>query len=155
MKNKSFIDTLDLSSGQLNAYSTGLLQGTAYNRLMARLTSALTPFSLSVPEWKLLGQLYDNSEIRLSELAGLLSYDPPMVTKIVKSLEKKSLVKRTQDVKDERAKMLTINPKGISLIKEIEPEVKGALRDVLKGVSRDELMIYLKVLMLIVKNTDE
>jgi MarR family transcriptional regulator, organic hydroperoxide resistance regulator len=146
---------LNIDPTQLHGYSTGLLQGKAYSRLHAHLTRALFPFNVSIPEWKLLGQLYEHDKVKLSILAELLSYDPPMVTKLVKQLEKKGLAKREQDTIDERAKNIIITAEGHKLIEDAEPEIKKVMRVILKGVSPEELITYLKVLTTIVNNTQE
>lgn len=155
MKNKPIEKTLNINPAQLNAYSTGLLQGKAYSRLHVALTQVLTPYSVSIPEWKLLGQLHENGKIRLAELAELLSYDPPMVTKLAKLLEKKGFLQRLQDPNDERAKIVSITKNGSDLVKDIEPVAKKRLAQILNGVTREELLIYLKVLTVIVNNTQE
>lgn len=139
----------------IQTYTTGLLQGIAYSRLHTRLTRALLPFGVSIPEWKLLGQVHENNEVKLSELAGMLSYDPPMVTKLVKQLEKKKMVKRRQDKRDERAKIISNTTLGNTVLLEAEPEVKKAMHLILQGITKDELLIYVKVLTAIVKNTEE
>jgi MarR family transcriptional regulator, organic hydroperoxide resistance regulator len=155
MKNEPVEKTLHIDPQHLHAYSTGLLQGKAYSRLYTYLARTLLPFNISIPEWKLLGQLHEHQDIKLSELAVLLSYDPPMITKLVKRLEKKKLVKRTHDKKDERAKIIKITREGHTLIKNAEMRVKKTMRQILGGVSREELMTYLKVLTVIVNNTEE
>ena len=138
-----------------SAYAMGLLQGIAYNRLHTSLTRALQPFDISIPEWKLLGQLYECGTINLSQLAIQLDYDPPMVTKLAKLLEKNELVIREQDKRDERVKMISITKKGRLLIAAIEPVVKQAMHDILNGVSDKELAVYIRVLSTIVKNTND
>lgn len=145
----------NIAAQQLNAYSTGLLQGKAYSRLHTSLTRTLHPFRISIPEWKLLGQLYEHGEMKLSDLAVYLSYDPPMVTKLVKLLERKRLVKRTQNKNDERVKYITITQDGNKLINTLEPAVKKTMNEILNGVSREELLTYIKVLTIIVNNTDQ
>ena len=146
-------NVLHIDPANLRAYSSGLLQGTAYNRMHTQLTRTLIPFGISVPEWKLLGQVYEHDNLKLNTLAELLSYDPPMVTKQAKSLEKKSLIKRTQDPKDERSKIIAITNEGKQLIEQIEPEVKKTMHQLLNGVSREELLAYIKVLTTIVNNS--
>ncbi len=146
---------LHIDLAQLNAYSSGLLQGKAYSRLHTRLTRSLLPFNISIPEWKLLGQLYEHGNVKLNELAELLSYDPPMVTKLAKMLDKKALVKRQQDPKDERAKIITITKEGSSVIEQSELVVKKTMAQILQGISREELTTYMKVLITIVNNTQE
>lgn len=153
MKTVPIEKTLDINPTQLHAYSSGLLQGKAYSRLHTYLTRTLLPFNVSIPEWKLLGQLHAHGKVKLNELANLLSYDPPMVTKLAKMLEKKDLVKREQDPRDERAKIIWITSHGNKLIEQIEPEVKKNMAKILHGVSREELAVYIKVLITIVNNT--
>ncbi len=155
MVEQSLSKQFKINPSQLNAYSTGLLQGKAYSRMHTLLSHTLSRFGISVPEWKLLGQLHENDKIRLSEIASLLSYDPPMVTKLVKGLEKKGLLKRISDKNDERAKTVIVSVKGNQLILEIEPEVKKTMANILKGVNREDLITYIKVLGLIVDNTEE
>lgn len=144
---------LNGNPSQLHAYSTGLLQGKAYSRLHTHLTRALLVLHVSIPEWKLLGQLYEHGQVKCSILAELLSYDPPMVTKLVKQLEKKGLVRMEQDTIDERAKIITTTIEGNALIEAAEPEVKKVMRVLLKGISPEELTTYLKVLTAIVNNS--
>lgn len=153
MKNEPIEKVLNINPANLHAYSTGLLQGKAYSRLHENLSQTLAPFNLSIPEWKLLGQLHENGKIRLAELAERLSYDPPMVTKLAKLLEKKGFLHRLQDPLDERAKLVSITKTGNNSIKQIEPVAKKTLAIILKGVTRDELLTYLKVLTAIVNNT--
>ncbi len=148
-------EKLNIDPTNLHAYSTGLLQGKAYSRLHAVLTQFLVPYNVSIPEWKLLGQLHEHGKIRLAELAEFLSYDPPMVTKLAKLLEKKGLLLRLQDPHDERAKIVSITKSGQELVKQIEPHAKKALWSILNGVTKEELMTYLKVLTVIVNNTED
>lgn len=155
MKNEPIEKKLNINPADLHAYSTGLLQGKAYSRMHTALMQMLTPYNISIPEWKLLGQLYEHTNIRLAELADYLSYDPPMVTKLAKMLEKKNFLQRLQDPRDERAKIVSITKSGKDLVAEIEPAAKKTMGDLLKGVGRDELLTYLKVLTLIVNNTNE
>ena len=153
MKTEPIEKILNINPQQLHAYSSGLLQGTAYQRLYDALNRALMPFAVSIPEWKLLGQLHEHGKVKLSELADLLSYDPPMITKLAKLLEKKGLVERTHDIIDERAKVISITANGNKLIEGVEPEVKKAMAMLLKGITPEELRIYIKVLIAIVNNT--
>jgi MarR family transcriptional regulator, organic hydroperoxide resistance regulator len=155
MRNEPIEKILNINPAKLNAYSTGLLQGKAYSRLHVVLTQVLVPYNLSIPEWKLLGQLHEHGKIRLAELAEYLSYDPPMVTKLAKLLEKKKMLQRLQDPYDERAKIVSITKTGTDLVIEIEPVAKMKMAQILKGVSKEELLTYLKVLTVIVNNTQE
>lgn len=153
MNKKPILELLNIDLIQLKAYSTGLLQGKAYNSLQTILSRALGSYNVSIPEWKLLGQLHEHGKMRLTVLAEYLSYDPPMVTKLAKNLEKKGLIERSADSTDERAKVISITSEGVKIVKRIEPEVKKLMAKLLKGITPDELRAYIKVLSLIVNNS--
>ncbi len=155
MTTKSEEKQLNINFSDLRAYNTGLLQGKAYQKLYLQLTTTLAPYKLTVPEWKLLGQLHEHGSMRLAELAGLLSYDPPMVTKLAKSLEKNKYIKRTHDKKDERAKVIAITSMGSDCIMTCEGAVKKSMALLLQGISREELAIYIKVLIKIASYASE
>ena len=143
---------LKINSSKFNAYSTGLLQGKAYRALNSSLTKVLFQHDLSIPEWKLVGQLYDHGEMKLADLAERLDVEAPLITALIDKLEKKVLVKRTNHPKDKRAKIITITAKGKKAITEIEPQVKFAMGLLLKGITRDQLTTYIRVLQTIVNN---
>jgi DNA-binding MarR family transcriptional regulator len=133
-------------SAKQRAYNLGLMQGRAYRTLSSHLTKALFPYDLSIPEWKLLGQLFDHGNMKLAQLAALLSVEAPLVTALVDKLEKKQLVERTNDAKDRRAKVIVTTKKGSKLVEEIEPNVRATMRSLFKGITPEEIKTYLKVL---------
>lgn len=143
---------LNSGSGKLNAYSTGLLQGKAYRVLNSSVTKVLSEYGLSIPQWKLIGQLYDHGDMKLADLAQHLDVEAPLVTALIDTLEKKMLVKRMHHPKDKRAKIITITTKGKKTLIEIEPQVKQAMGVLLKGIKREQLMTYFRVLQTIVNN---
>jgi DNA-binding MarR family transcriptional regulator len=143
-----------IAKTRAGAHVMGLLQGKAYSRLHTNLSRTLVRHDISIPEWKLLGQVGDHQGIKLSNLAEILGYDPPLVTKLVKQLEKKRLVHRVASQTDERAKIITITSKGSVLLNTIEPEVRLLLRGILSGITAAELQVYKKVLQTIIQNTD-
>jgi len=151
-KKPTITEILSIQEESLHAYSTGLLQGKAYRALTHHLNRALFPYELSIPEWKLLGQLYEKGEMRLTELAVLLDVRPPLVTKLVDQLEKRELLCRIRDPKDSRGRLISATPKGEKLIPDIESTVKKAMGVLLVGTPREELLTYLRVLARIVDN---
>lgn len=136
----------------LKTYNAGLVQGKAYRILSAHLTKALLAYGVSIPEWKLLGQLADHGNLKLATLAELLSVEAPLVTALVDKLEKKAFVERANDPQDRRAKVISITPAGKQLVKQAESAVRASMKNLLKGVSLGELKTYMKVLSTIVKN---
>jgi DNA-binding MarR family transcriptional regulator len=134
------------------AYNSGLIQGKAYRVLTAHIASVLLPYNLSIPEWKLLGQLAEHGTLKLAKLAELLGVEAPLVTSLVDSLEMKGLVKRTNDPQDKRAKLLEATKKSLTILEDIEPKMKAKIRLLLHGTTEEEISTYLKVLKVIVEN---
>ena len=152
MKEKLIHSLLKIDPAHLNAYSSGLLQGKAYRILNMHLTEALLPFGLTIPEWKLLGQLYDHGDMRLAEIAERLNVEAPIVTLLIDTLEKKMFVTKTNDKNDRRVKNITATAKGTKIIPDIEKVVKTTMAELLTGVSRSDLLGYIRVLEAIVDN---
>jgi DNA-binding MarR family transcriptional regulator len=152
MKKIAIEKQLNINPAKLNAYSTGLLQGKAYRALNNSLTKVLLVHDISIPEWKLVGQLVDHGEMKLAQLADRLDVEAPLITALIDKLEKKELVKRTNHPQDKRSKIIMVTPKGKKTIIEIEPYVKQTMARMLKGIHRSELFSYIHVLQTIVNN---
>jgi DNA-binding MarR family transcriptional regulator len=136
----------------LTTYKTGLLQAKAYRNLKGHLSCHLGQFNLTLPEWAFLGMVYDHKELRLSELAKILDVEAPFATTLADTLQKKGLIKRREDTKDRRAKVITLSAKGKDVVPKIEESTKVAMRNIVAGSTPTELQIYLKMLNLIVEN---
>ena len=155
MNNKAVSATHKNVVSGFNVYKMKLLQGVAYSRLHTYLAETLLPFRLSIPEWKLIGQLHEYGNMKLSDLTDRLSYAQPLVTRLSKQMEEKGFVERLSDPHDERAKVIKITPSGNKLIKTVEAKVIQAMGDVLNGISQADLKTYIQVLSVIVKNTND
>lgn len=152
MKNQLIQKILNIDPEHLHAFSVGLLQGKAYRILAMHLNRKLSSYDLTIPEWKLLGQLYEHSEMSLADLADRLSVEPPLVTSLIDRLEKKDLVTRTLHKTDKRVKVVRATEKGMKLIPDVEKAVKNAMKNLLNGVSKKDALAYIRVLETIVNN---
>lgn len=127
-------------------YNIGLLQGKAYRVMQKQLTDALAPFSLSIPEWKLLGQLNDHKELRVADLAQIMDVDPPLITALVSSLERKNFVKKMSHKSDRRAVCIVATTKGKKTLGDTIPVVRQEMAQLFLGITAEERGIYMKVL---------
>ncbi len=152
MNTSSILKRLNINTEYLNAYSAGLLQGKAYRTLNSHLTKTLMPFDLSIPEWKLLGQLHDHGNMGLAELADILSVEPPLITKLIDHLEKKGYVERVLHETDKRSKIIIITKTGDKALMDLEPKVKEVMGTLVKGASKLDMLAYVRVLETIVNN---
>ncbi|MDQ3099295.1 MAG: MarR family transcriptional regulator [bacterium] len=130
----------------LSTYKTGLLQAKSYRMLKSYLSSQLSEYSLTMPQWAFLGLIYDARTMRLSEIAQILDVEAPFATNLADQLQKKGLIKRTESKEDRRAKAVTLTKKGDTLIPVVEEKVKDAMRKIYKSISPEDLGTYLRVL---------
>ncbi len=144
---------LNIDYSSLHAYSTGLLQGKAYRVLQFHLTKALFPYDLSIPEWKLLGQLCDHGPMKLIDLAEILDVKAPLVTRLSSQLEKKKLIRREYAPGDKRIKIIHLLLPGKRMLPMIEKGVKARMGKLLVGTSQADLHTYVRVLASIVNNS--
>jgi MarR family transcriptional regulator for hemolysin len=133
-------------------YKTGLLQAKAYRIMRGHLAKVLSVYDLSIPEWTILGQVFEQEGIRLAEISGILSVEAPLVTTLTDQLERKQLVNRSDDPLDRRAKLLTLTDQGKNLVPKIEKEASKKILELMNGISDDDKLAYNRVLEFIVKN---
>lgn len=74
------------------------------------------------------------------------------ISKSVKSLDEKNIIKRTQDYEDKKIIHLQIVDKNSELIKEISEKNKEINKKIVEGLSNEELQILDKVLIRIKEN---
>jgi len=146
---------ININPKDLNAYSTGLLQGIAYRVLNDNLTTGLSEFGLSVAEWKLLGQLYEQGKMSLDQLSKILGIEPPLTTRIIYKLQTEGFVEKVINEVDKRQKIVSISGNGKEIIIAAEAPIKKEMKMLLEGTTRDELLTYIKILATIVNNSNK
>lgn len=138
----------------LPTYTSGLLWAKAYRILRGKVTETLEKYHLTMTEWALLGKLYDAKDegVHLADVASALGVEPPLVTTMVSQLEKKGLVGRKEDVRDRRAKFISLTDESRSLVPKIEEAMQKTQTDLLKGLTTEDVATFMKVLESLVKN---
>lgn len=131
-------------------YKSGLLQAKSYRIIRAHLAKILAAFDLSIPEWTILGQVFEQDGVRLAELSEILSVEAPLVTTLADQLEKKGHISRSDDPQDRRAKLLTLTQKGKEIVPLIENDASLKIKDLLKDIAIEDLSAYYRVLEFIV-----
>lgn len=131
---------------RMTTYSAGMIQSQAFRALSNFMTDRLTKYDLSLSEWKLLGHLREVKHMTPSEISELLSVKLPISSRLLKSLEGKGLLKRTQNKKDSRIVQAHITDKGQELASEVERYLRENMSWFLDDIRREDLEIYLKVM---------
>jgi DNA-binding MarR family transcriptional regulator len=101
---------------------------------------------LSLVEYGAMHLLRRGPPLRINELAEQLDQPLPAASRTVSSLVDKGLVNRVEDGEDRRAKLLTLTPKGRSLIddqaSELVKEVGAALAAMDNDIAKTVMPIY-------------
>lgn len=133
-------------------YKAAVLQTGAHNTLRSEVVKTLSRFDLIVSEWKILGYIFQNEEVRFVDLASHLRVEPPHITTLIDILQKKKLVQRKDDPTDRRAKRIVLTKKAQDLVPEVEIELSSRMNLLLEGITPGEMATYFKVLEAIVNN---
>ncbi|MGD9796783.1 MAG: MarR family winged helix-turn-helix transcriptional regulator [Acidimicrobiia bacterium] len=98
-----------------DAEAFGLMAGRTLARLAKQVEWALTPFELTLPQYRLLALLSDGAAMS-SSLAERLAVKPPTVTSVVDGLVTRGLVERQPDPTDRRRLPLALTDEGTALV---------------------------------------
>ena len=130
-------------------YNIGLIQAQAYRNLQALFRSALEEFKLTIPEWTLLGLVYEHNAMSLKELTESMKSKASHPTILVNQLAARGLVERTASPLDQRMKQVRLTSAGRDLVVQAEGKVKQTIITALSGVDREVLERYFTVLLAI------
>ncbi len=103
-----------------------LTQAAALSRRMAE--AELVTCRITVAEYSLLRIMQNTPNVTASEAGKRLYASAPSVAQLVKSLERKGLMRRTQDAKDTRRQHMRLTPAGITIINRARATIQKALR---------------------------
>ena len=133
-------------------YRIGLVQAQAYRQLQLIYHTALEPYGLTIPEWSLLGIIYDEGTLSLTQITAILQSKASHPTVLVERLVQQNLLKRESVTSDKRVKMISITRKGRELVPHVERHARVKLSEALSGLSRAELNDYFDILKKISKS---
>ena len=137
-------------------YRVGLLQAKAYRALKNSTTVALIPFEISTVDWAFLGLLYDNKGgMDQGAIAEELGVERPFVTTLTKEMAKKGFIKMEESKEDSRVKFACITSKGKKFVNSVEKHLRGKTKQILNGVTVNEIATYLVFLEKIIENSKE
>ena len=88
----------------------------AARALARRFDEALRPLDLTNGQFSLLMSLNRPEPPRMAAVASLLAVDRTTLTAALKPLERRALIKISPDQADRRSRLLTLTPKGRSLL---------------------------------------
>ncbi len=114
----------------------------------------LSELGISSAEIPYLSVLHDLGSPTQEQLAARLQVHKSAVTKSIRSMEEKNLVTRIRDEKDARCFRVSLTDKGCKYWEIVEEKRNDWRRDILAGLSEEEIEITQNALIRILKNYD-
>lgn len=97
---------------------------------MARFRPMLRQHELSEQQWRILRALCAAGALRAGDLAQRTLLSSPSVSRLLKSLAARGLIRRTSSADDARAATITITTKGRRLVERIAPLSEAIYADI-------------------------
>lgn len=148
--NQDFDHISDMKNlAALTTYQAGAIQASANRSLQKFSDQVLEKFGITKMQWLIIGSVYDagSEGVRVSDLAKQLGTNIPYLTNTINLLESKSILERSNNSKDNRAKSVTVAPRFASICPDIEATLRQALRQSIYGViDPQDFLTYIKVM---------
>lgn len=87
----------------------------------------------------LLQELSDRPNLRVGELAEIMSLQSTTISNMLEKLEKKELILREKSSSDKRVVTIKLTSTGVSLLKKAPKPTRGLLPDALRNMSKSEI----------------
>ena len=132
----------------------GLLIRSAHNSMTERFVQNVfnSGLDISMDQWMILGPIWQLESPSQKELGEICLRDKPSITRIIDSLEKKSLVVRVPDQIDHRIKRVVLTKAGKQLFYDVLPIMEKTREEVRGNIPEEEIQIFKNVLSKIIKN---
>ncbi|HDH03285.1 MAG TPA: homoprotocatechuate degradation operon regulator HpaR, partial [Actinobacteria bacterium] len=130
-------------------WSLPLLLLRAREAVMQRFRPILAEFDVTEQQWRVLRVLADESELAITQVAEQCVLLGPSVTRIVKALEDRELVRRRIDGGDRRRILVSITGQGRDLVDAVTPQslaVYSELFAELDSLDTERLLAQLETL---------
>ena len=113
---------------------------------MARFRPMLREHGLTEQQWRVIRALYEYGKIDASELARRSFLLAPSLTRILKFLEQKTIVRRSTDTNDQRRTVLALTRKGKRIYSEVGPDSEALYMEIEKDFGVGKLEALYKLL---------
>lgn len=95
--------------------------------------------SYSLVEGRIIGEIGRNKNCTAQQIASELNMDKSYLSRILASLEKNNLIKRSTSKTDGREKQLTLTKNGDKLFEELELLSNKQVKQLLKGLGKNKI----------------
>lgn len=114
---------------------------TARESVMQRFRSSLRLFNITEQQWRVLRALSSVHEIEVTALAKATFLLPPSLSRIVKDLDDRGLIRRRFDESDGRRSLLSLSPDGQTLIEAVAPYSEAIYAQITEAFGDEKLKL--------------
>lgn len=98
----------------------------AREAVMKKFMPVLNQYELTAQQWRVMRALQDQGKLDISELSERCYLLKPSLSRIIQNLEKRDIIKRTQDQADQRRSFISLTTHGRTLFSRILPLSEAA-----------------------------
>lgn len=103
-------------------------------------------FDVSLNEWRLLAMVVAHAPTRAGDMSDALLMDKSQLSRVIKSLRKKLLIRNMADPNDGRAIALQPTPQGVALYEKMMTEVLKSNERILAPLDEEEVAAFNRTL---------
>lgn len=112
-------------------------------------------FGITVDQWMVMKQLYQQNNLNQTELAELVNKDTPTLTRIIDLLESKGYVARQVREHDRRSFLVHLTDEGSRKVETLRPEVKKIRLKAWENLDQEDFSTFQRILNTIHQNLAE
>jgi len=110
-----------------------------YTRVIGLLNRYLNDSHYTLPEVRVMYEIYHHEQITSKEITELLSMDKSYLSRMLLSFDKKGLIKRKTDKTDTRAQGISLSAKGEKEFLAINKSTEIQIAELLSGLNNQEV----------------
>jgi DNA-binding MarR family transcriptional regulator len=107
---------------------------------------SLNAHDLALGAWRILAVLHKTRPLRVREVLQLTDLEPPTLSRLLASLEKRRLVVRAQSDDDARGVLVHPTAEGLAMAERLVPHALRAEFELLRGFTADERDFLIRLL---------
>ena len=111
----------------------------AREAVMMRIRPVLRANGVTEQQWRVLCTVRDLRETEITALAERVFLLPPSLSRIVRDLEMRGLIRRRASAEDQRRALVSITPDGEALIHEVAPALMEVRREMRRLYGHDRI----------------
>ena len=111
----------------------------AREAVMTHVRPVLRAYDMTEPQWRVLRTLAANEEVEVTQLAEMVFLLPSSLSRILKDLTDRGLIRRRTSAQDLRKGLVSISDEGLDLIEAATPETAKVNAEIERLFGRERL----------------